>query len=122
MVILKKEAITELSNKLFLPINGSEQDWDVEMADSNRIDEFIDFYKNNKLSTDEKLAMMSLILASYDDLLNDNDLLVDSRWDKIRSILEMDKIYFIDLINYWSLINVVDDDLFKITPLIRKIK
>jgi hypothetical protein len=63
-MILKKEIIEQLSKELSLPFTGLEQDWDIEMADSNRINDFLEFYQQNNLSADKKVAMMSLILAS----------------------------------------------------------
>lgn len=122
-MILKKEIIEQLSKELLLPFTGIEQDWDIEMANSNRIDEFIKFYKESSLCDDKKVAVMSLILSSYDDLLNENNLEIDDRWNEIKSILESERVIFIDLINYWSLFNEVDDkNLFRITHLLRNIK
>ena len=112
----------QLSKELSLPYTGTEQDWDIEMADSNRIDEFIKFYKESHLCDDKKVAVMSLILASYDDLLNENNLEIDDRWNEIKSILKSEMIIFVDLIDYWSLSNEEEDNLFQITPLVRNIK
>lgn len=122
-MILKKEIIEQLSKEISLPYTGIEQDWDIEMADSNRIDEFVKFYKKGSLCVDKKVALMSLILSSYEDFLNESDLEIDNRWDDIKSILEPDRVIFVDLINYWSLSNEVEDDnLFRISPLIRSVK
>lgn len=121
-MILKKEIIKQLSKELSLPYTGIEQDWDIEMADSNRINDFLEFYHQNDLSTDKKVAVISLVLASYEDFLNENDLEIDNKWDDIRSILESEKVIFVDLINYWSLGNEVEEDVFRITLLMRNIK
>ncbi|MEO4004178.1 hypothetical protein [Flavobacterium sp. CAU 1735] len=122
-MILKKEIIEQLSKELSLPYTGIEQDWDIEMADSNRIDDFLEFYHQNDLSTDKKVAVISLILASYEDFLNENDLEIDDRWNKIKFILESERLIFNDLIKYWSLSNEVEEDnLFRITLLMRNIK
>ena len=119
-MILKKEIIEQISKELSLPFTGMEQDWDIEMADSNRVNDFLEFYIESDLSDDKKMAVMSLILASYEDFLNDNDLEIDDRWNKIRSILDSEKLIFVDLIDYWSLRNEVDN-IFQITPLMRNI-
>ncbi|PUV26333.1 hypothetical protein [Sphingobacterium athyrii] len=118
-MILKKDIIIALSKKLSLPYKGTEQDWDIEMADSSRINEFIDLYHQHDLAFEERMALMSLIVASYDDYLNEHDLAVDCRWDRIKATLTKDKRYFIELIDYWSLDN--EDDIFRITPLMRTI-
>lgn len=119
--MLKKIIIKQISKELSLPFTGIEQDWDIEISDPNRIDDFLNFYSKIDLSSDEKFAVMSLIVASYEEFLNENTLNIDDRWSKIKLILESEVDIFIDLINYWSLSNEVDD-LFKVTPLIRDIK
>ncbi|WP_257667165.1 hypothetical protein [Parapedobacter tibetensis] len=123
-MILKKEIVEQLSKELSLPFTGIEQDWSIEMANSNRIDDFLKFYQQNDLSEDKKNAVMSIILASYEDFLHENnDLEIGDRWNEIKSILESERAIFADLINYWSLNNEVEEDnLFLITPLVRKLK
>jgi len=120
-MILKKEIIENLSRELLLPYTGIEQDWDIEMADSNRIDEFIAFYKRGDLSDELKLATMSLILTSYEDYLGINELGNNRHWEEIKSQLKAEKILFKDLIRYWS-IGEEAENLFRITSLIREIK
>ena len=121
-MILKKEIIEQLSKELSLPFTGIEQDWDLEMANSDRISDFLKFYKQNSLSVDKKIAIMSLILASYDDFLNENDLENDDKWNEIKSVLKSERVIFNDLIDYWSLSSELEEDkFFRITPLIRQI-
>ena len=121
-MILKKEVIERMSKELSLPFTGVEQDWDIEMANSKRIGSFLEFYTQNDLSNDEKIAIMALIIASYDDFLNENDLEIDTKWNEIKKILGSEKIIFNELVNYWSLNNEEDkSNLFRITPLIKSI-
>lgn len=118
-MIPKKETIAALSKKLSLPYKGTEQDWDIEMADSNRINEFIDLYHQYDLDFEERVALMSLIIASYDDFLNENNVEIDSRWNIIKLMLAKDRIHFVELINYWSQCN--ETDIFRITSLMRAV-
>lgn len=120
-MILRKEIIEQLSKELSLPYMGFEQDWDVELADKNRVDEFISFYNDNDLSTEMKYATISIILASYDDFLNDKELYRDYRWCEIEKILKSEKEVFRDLIEYWTIDSKVENA-FRITPLIREAK
>jgi hypothetical protein len=120
-MILKKEIIEQLSRKLSLPYMGFEQDWDVELADKNRIDEFISYYNENDLSAEMKYATMSIVLASYDDFLNDKELDIDYRWYEIEIILRSEKGIFRDLIEHWAVDSEIEN-IFRITPLIREIK
>lgn len=121
MMILRKEIIEQLSRKLSLPYMGFEQDWDVELADKNRIDDFISYYNENDLSAEMKYATMSILLASYDDFLNDKELDVDYRWYEIEIILKSEKGIFRDLIEHWAVDSEIEN-MFRITPLIREIK
>ncbi|WP_394676033.1 hypothetical protein [uncultured Sphingobacterium sp.] len=118
-MIQKKETIATLSKKLSLPYTGTEQGWDIEMADSNCINEFIDWYHQYDLRFEEKVALMYLIIASYDDFLNANNVEIDYRWDIIKAMLAKDRIHFVELINYWSL--RIQTDIFRITPLMRTV-
>ena len=118
---LRKEIIEQLSRKLSLPYMGFEQDWDVELADKNRIDEFISYYNENDLSAEMKYATMSILLASYDDFLNDKELDIDYRWYEIEIILKSEKGIFRDLIEHWAVDSEIEN-IFRITTLIREIK
>jgi len=89
------------------------------MADSNRINEFIDLYHQYDLVFEERVALMCLIIASYDDFLNENNVAIDFRWGSIKAMLAKDRIHFVELINYWSLSH--ETDIFRITPLMRTV-
>jgi len=118
-MIFKKSVIEKLSKELLLPYTGTEQDWDIEMADPDRINDFLLFYHMNDLSLDERVTVMALILASYEDFLNENNLDIDSKWNKIKLILKSEKKDFVELIDYWALDNEQENNIFKITSLIR---
>lgn len=121
-MFLNKKTIEQISEDLSLPFTGIEQDWAIEMANSKRVSDFLSYYKKNNLSVIEKSAVMSLILASYDNFLNEKYLEVDSQWKEIKMMIKKEKKIFIDLIDYWSLNNETDENnIFRITPLIRNI-
>jgi len=121
-MILDRKAIESLNSKLSLPITGLEQDWDVELADPKRLGEFISFYQRTALSFDEKKALMSLILASYDELLNKNGISKNELWHEIASLIRSEKELFRELLDYWALKKEIDpENYFKLTPLIRGI-
>lgn len=121
-MILKKEAIESISQKLSLPFTGVEQDWDLELASSERVNEFVFFYQGTSLSLEEKKALMSLVFASYDDYLNEHEIDKDELWSEIVLLVQSDKDLFKELINYWSLEGETSpENYFKITPIVRKI-
>ena len=119
MHILKKRAVEAISQKLNLSVTGSEQDWDIELADPTRINEFLTVFKqDSSLDSEQKYTLMALILASYEDALQEGKPLVDN-WEYIKETLKDDLTYS-DLVDYWSLPTDSNEvNLFKITPYIR---
>ena len=120
-MILKKDSIISISRLFNLSCTGFEQDWDIEMADSSRINEFLRFYPRLNLSDSERIALMALIFASYDDLLN--EMTENKIWIEITTNIVKDKELFKDLLDYWSLVEEKEsDDLFNITTKVRRLK
>lgn len=122
MQILTREAIQYLNKELRLPSTGREQDWEIELADANRIDEFISFYENKTLSDDKRSALMALIIGSLEDLAYVKPI-DEEMWGKVAKLLcarlELHK----PLIDYWSLVGEDNsDDTFAITKLMRSLK
>ncbi len=120
-MVLTREAIEYLNKELRLPATGREQDWEIELADANRIDEFISFYENKTLSDDNKSALMTLIIGSLEDLAYAKPI-DEIMWGKIAKLLcdtpELHK----PIIDYWSLGDENNsDDLFAITKLMRSL-
>lgn len=122
MHILTKQAIDTISQKLHLSTTGTEQDWDIELADSVRIDEFLTLFKqDSSLNNEQKYALMALILASCDDALQEGKLLAMESWTYIKWVLNTDPLYQ-NLVDYWSIPTAENqDDLFALTPYLRSI-
>jgi hypothetical protein len=119
-MIIDKSSIEFISKELNLPYSGDEQDWDLEMANYKRLYDFISFY-SEKLTINQKKALMSLILASFNDLLNEVGM-SDDYWDKIRSVLVSENEIFKDLFVYWGASGesgTNNDDNYEITSLLR---
>lgn len=120
MYFLEQEAIFSISKKLNLVLTGVEQDWEIEFSNSKRIKEFIFLYKKRNLSDKEKIALMSLIIASYDDFLNEKQLHSNIFENEIEALLKKDNILFFNLLDYWAVNEEVNpENYFMITPFIR---
>lgn len=122
-MIYDKNAIISINQKLKLQYLGFEQDWDIEMADYKRLEEFIAFFEKNILQNNEKFALIGLILASFDDLLNHLNTPHNAQlWDRISHIINEEKELYQELLEYWSLSKEKNQkEIFKITPLVREI-
>ena len=120
--MVTKEAIDSLIMKLNLPEKDEfSQDWEYEVSDSKRLEEFIEFYQKNELTKDEKFTLMIIILESCDEAIL-KDELSEKIWSEVEEILINDKEIHEKTIDYWSWYdNENIEDCFYITPLVRKI-
>jgi len=83
-----KASIEGLKQKISFPaLDVHSQDWEYEVADASRLNEFLNFYfKPDFLSKVERFTLMIVILESFNDALtnqhqNEND------WANIQSAL-----------------------------------
>lgn len=120
MVILSQDVLRKVSYDLKLPYTGTEQDWEIEMADANRLAEFVEYYKYTYLHSEAKIAVMALIISSYDDLLNLKMSHDFEDWNEIEILVKKDRKLFEGIIKYWSL-EGSESGFFSITPLVRRL-
>ena len=69
MEFLTGRAAKRLEHVLALPARGDEQDWDVELADGDRLEEFIARFPEFEADDECAFAMAALIIASFDERL-----------------------------------------------------
>ncbi|MDR2878749.1 MAG: hypothetical protein LBV03_02415 [Fusobacteriales bacterium] len=120
--MVTRKAIDRLSKELDLPKPDKfSQDWQYEVADLNRLEEFVSFYLKNKLNKNEKFTLMNIILESANDCMQ-NESLNCKTWKKIEEILTYDREINIKILEYWACEDDEIEDCFYITPLVRKIK
>jgi hypothetical protein len=123
MIQLTNDAIKRL-NKLFnLPyMDGMQgtQDWEIELANSDRVQEFCDAYEREDLDSAEKQALMALIIASYDLYLEErtNDVFL---WNKIAALIRKDFDLHKSTLLYWLGADMEEEMIgeFAVAPLIR---
>jgi hypothetical protein len=116
---ITRTATLFLNQALNLPATGREQDWEIEMADKERVGDFVEYIENNELDSEKKFALMALILCSLDDLLCDGEI-PHSLWKNVRKILKDDQELFADLVDRWTSQHNGSDD-FRISPLLRSL-
>jgi hypothetical protein len=114
-------AVDRLTADLRLPPGG--QDWEIEVADAARVGEFLDAYEAGGLDDDERFALMALVVASYDELLQacgDADRQV---WARLRGHLLGEFGLHAYTVQHWSLPDHDDDPdhVFLFTALAREV-
>lgn len=116
------ESIQRIAKDLKIRLEeGYMQDWEYEVADAKRISEFIAYYKQNFLNTNEKITIMTLILSSYDDYINEYGENFDySR--EIKQILISEPELYLDIVKYWACESEDFEGGFAITPFVKQIR
>ena len=116
-----RAAIDSLAKRFGLPNEPGMQDWEYEVADPDRLDEFIDAYDNGGLSDDERFTLMETILESFDELLGASGVL-DPRWEQNLARLDRNIGLHAHSVWYWSCVGRDDpEEQFRITTSVRRI-
>lgn len=125
MRYIQREAADQLNHELSLGATGEEQDWEVELSDDDRLEEFIAEYHRSERDDDRDFALTSLIVASFDgrcagrlyDLEgeyfeifeqygNDMDAVYTPEekalWEDVKEILDSNLPMYNQIIRYWS--------------------
>lgn len=116
-----REVMYTLAEKLNLPEPDEfSQDWQYEVANTSRIDEFLFFYENGQLECDEKFALMIVVISSFNDLLSEKGMEF-TVWEQIKRNLVSDSEIHMNTILYWSRVEEELEDSWEITPYMREV-
>lgn len=114
-----------LNRDLSLNATGQEQDWELEVADADRVEEFIAHFHIRERDDIYDFALVSLIVASFDDVVGGRLMSIDgeyfeifernkndiesvyteserSLWGDVRKILKSNLELYGQIIRYWS--------------------
>jgi hypothetical protein len=112
-----RAAIDRLAARLGLRNEPQMQDWEWEVADAERLDEFIALYGDPQLSEDERFTLMETIIQSCEDL--GDALEGDPRWSKVQALLEEHLDLHISSVWYWAALENDLDDAWRVSPFMR---
>ncbi len=96
------------------------QDWEWEVADHIRIDEFVAAYKSGEFSEDEKFTLMETILQSFEE--QEKPLETDDGCMKVLWLIENNLELHIYSVWYWA--DLENDNVaepWRVTPFMREI-
>ena len=94
------EAIASLVERFNFPYSSDMQDWEWEVADPNRIEEFVAAYTSGELNEDERFVLMETIIQSFEDLCSSLD--DNKKWHEVVELLESNLDLHIYSVWYWS--------------------
>ena len=76
------------------------QDWEIEVADPERIEEFLAAYESGELDDDEKFTLMQTIIESFE--VGDQPLQEMPAWHRALSLIEENLDLHIYSVWYWG--------------------
>jgi hypothetical protein len=115
-----RAAIDALAERLGLVNEPRIQDWEWEVADPGRIDEFLSTYESGELSEDERFTLMETMLQSFEEL--PAALEADPRWSRLLDILDRNARLHAHSIWYWSAPDADNlEECWRVTPFLRPI-
>jgi hypothetical protein len=116
-----RAALVRLTQLLQLRPDPFMQDWDLELADSSRLSEFLDCYEDGDLDDDSRFLLMAMIIASLDDVADEVSEL-GSHWPRAELFLRRDGALHASTLSSWACGNESDPDhQFALTPRIRPV-
>lgn len=112
----------KLSKRLGLFWDEETQDWDLIVSDPSKLDIFLNVYQTELKDDDDKFTLMGLIIASFDDCLEETNTDFEKKWKVCRTILEKECFLHYSSIMYWSFLEGKDEEsIFSLTPYMREV-
>ena len=111
-------AIASLAARFDLPNDPDMQDWEWEVADSGRIDEFLAVLESADLTDDERFTLMETVVQSFEDSPAQPE--ADPRWVRVLDLIERRIALHIHSVWYWAdLENDCEDETWRVAPTLR---
>ncbi len=115
-----REAQQRLAARLNLAWDESMQYWPCEVADSARLEEFVDTFAVETLQEGERFLLMELVVESA-NMQEDLGALHEDTWARISGELLTHQHLYRNIIRYWSVWGTRREDAFCISPRMRRI-
>jgi hypothetical protein len=113
-------SVESLAKRFGLPNRPDMQDWPWEVADANRLDEFLTAYETAGLSDDERFTLMEILLQSFEDRARFHGF--DPRWNRALEALDRNINLHAYSVWYWSDVeNELEQDQWLVTPFLRQV-
>lgn len=95
------KSILKLASCLNLPYSDSMQDWEWEVADPIRINEYINLYDQGHMSDDDRFTLMEIIIQAHEDKYIKTNLLPKS-WRKVKNRILANPKLHAKSVMYWA--------------------
>ncbi len=116
-------AIDSLARRFDLPNHPGMQDWEFEVADPARLDEFLAAYDDGTLDDDERFTLMMTIIESCETAFGETGHTQnnDRQWHRVLEYIRRDVDLHIYSLWYWADPDNATDDSWIVAPDLRKL-
>jgi hypothetical protein len=98
-----QESRKALAVKLGLPFTEDMQDWEYEVSDKARIEEFLSEYSKPSTTDQERISLIEILLSCINDFLEEGNQKAFSKYfPKVIKHLNDNKSLFSETIRYWT--------------------
>ena len=115
-----------LATRFGLPYQGNMQEWEWEVADASRFQEFLDAYRHADLNEAECGSLMEVLIQCVEDLLAAGSHQPPeslSEWQAVAALLREHPVLHVATVDYWSCLEEPDLALcFHVTALLRPLR
>jgi hypothetical protein len=109
-----------LAARFGLPYADVMQDWEWEVADCKRFDEFLEAYRTQTLTDDERFSLMEILVQCAEDTVSRSD--ENTSWSAIEPLLLLNSSLHKATIEYWArLYSVKSGEFFRVSAKMRRV-
>jgi hypothetical protein len=115
-----RAAIDKLAATFSLPNTPDMQDWEWEVADPDRVEEFLNEYKNGNNTDDEKFVLLEMLVQSFEE--SELDLNKNEKWKELQELFQSNFKIHEYTIWYWSVFDAESkEEQWRVTPFMREL-
>jgi hypothetical protein len=115
-----RAAIDALSRRFGLRNEPDMQDWEYEVADASRLEEFLRALEAHDLTDDERFTLSETVMECFEDLAQEGaDLVPSGQWDRFVQLLRARVSLHARTLCYWSDLESPLEDAWRVSPLVR---
>lgn len=108
-----------LASRFGLPFHDSMQDWEWEVADVGRFDEFLEVYRAAGVTDAERYSLMEMLIQCVEEMPSS---LFDAAWQRIEPFLLARPEIHASTISYWACLEEIGPEAeFEVSRNMRRI-
>lgn len=109
-----------LAGRFNLPYSDQMQDWEYEVADPERFNEFLAAYQSGELTEDERFSLMEVLVQCVED--TETEGIYEIAWSSIEPLLVANFRIHRSTVAYWAqLVETDPESFFRVSIAMRRL-